>query len=148
MAYDAQRIIGTVGWTMQSRSFDGVKLSFKQGYFSLDLDYFKVAEKESTAHTKDKDLVIAWANFKASSWLNSSFLFVNQRELRTVGAHFKGGEDKLSYINEYYYQMGKNEKDQDVKAYLVAISLAYKFNSNFSARGFFDSVSGDKDQND
>ena len=44
--------------------------------------------------------------------------------------------------------MGKNEKDQDVKAYLVAISLAYKFNSNFSARGFFDSVSGDKDQND
>ncbi len=43
-AFGAERLIGPVGWTQQSRSFDGVRLSAHGGFGTVDVIGFRLAE--------------------------------------------------------------------------------------------------------
>ncbi len=46
-AYGNQRVIGSLGWANQSRSYDGAKIMYKKGNFNVDVFAFQIDETAS-----------------------------------------------------------------------------------------------------
>ena len=176
LAYDNHRLIGTVGWKDQARSFDAIRAAYsgKEGAVQAHLFYAKTGEQdayEATTDAKgdlvtlsgsrqDTDLAGLWARYQGLSFLRPSLSAfydwvgpTNQNRV-TVGL-FVDGEpvQGLSYTGEFYYQAGRtgNESQRkDIAAFMGALALAYRAPlwSHPSVKLWFEYLSGDDDPGD
>jgi len=142
LAYDDQRIFGSVGWAHQSRSHDVALFKYKK-----DVQiHFGIAHHEND-NLKDnnydgpdayKDMQFIWFN---KTWDNSilSLLFLNNgvptmhddddqvtRFSQTIGGHFTTSILPVKLASNLYYQTGKHISGKDISALNVLLEASIR----------------------
>ena len=166
IAFENHRLIGTVGWLEQARSFDALRIMFKHGMWRVDTFYSKIGEDASTAtdaagnpiHPDDKDVLAGNIHIAPFKELEIGLVDVlnindvNGQKRYTVGGIISGKTSfGLSYSAEGYYQGGGADGDVDYSAYMFAVNPKFTVKS-LSTKPFiaarFEMISGDSDPND
>ena len=159
IAFDDHRIIGTVNWTMQGRSFDAARLFYKHKAFYGEAFYARVAEKQDGTGTTpaDRSLVGAYFKLKKYKFVKPSLLFVSEldwdnevtRHRHTLGGRVHGGIKGLTYSLAFYYQMGE-QGDDKFSSFLFASRVGYtlKVRTKPGIALWAELLSGDRDQTD
>ncbi len=145
------RLIGTVGWTEQARSFDGARATYSQGGLRLDGFFARVADDFSGANPSDVDLGAINVHYDLSELASLGAIAVvdaddaSGRKRITAGAILTGGVSGLSYSAEGYYQTGGADGGISFAAYLAALHLRYSLGGQFAPffEFFGEVVSGD-----
>ena len=150
VAYDDQRIFGSVGWAQQARSHDLALLKYKKNNFRFDLGLAFNQSKENLTGTNlttpktYKALQYVWLHKKMNHF-SASLLFLNNglqsnnglKYSQTLGTHLKTKKENLSVAANLYYQFGNDIFDNDLSAYLVGLEANYKVsNSTVLGVGF------------
>ena len=156
---DGQRLMGSVDWTQQGRSFDGLRLMFKSGIFGGNVFWSRQADGGN------HDLFVLNPAFSLGSVSLSVPLFLQTndfikrsergmgREARwtrfTGGAYVKG-EGDLAWRIESYLQAGQdnNLTEKDILAFMVGARIGYKVASALYPTLWLDFLSGDGDPAD
>lgn len=163
LAYDDDRILGTLDWHQAGRWHDAIKLGFdnKEHRIHLILAYnqmpksprqgtfydfggqpYKLMQTAHYLYNNDN-------NFTASVLLmNLGFQAGNTTEpsinnMQTVGTHLTYKANALDLTGSAYYQMGKTASGLDLSAYMTVLKAQYKFSQTFSAALGLDYLSGD-----
>ncbi len=167
LAYGDERLIGTVGWANVTRSFDGVQLRVPVGGWTVDgfgatlreFDATNAAGVDPRANEgrgRDQSLFGAWATDGphdlfailetrvAGSGLHDVFR-------RTVGGHATLPVSGLTFDATAAFQFGTevggDDIQRDISAWLVSGSVAHQFAGNLKPRLALqvDALSGDDD---
>ena len=156
LVYDGQRLVGSVGFLDQARSFDAAKGTFKFDSMKIEIFYSKLAEKHSSGeYEKDKDFSGIWVNSDKSQLFKPSFIFLLDTDYKakktryTTGMFLKGILSSINYKTEFYYQFG-DIGEKSIAAMLGSVELGYKMKiaSSPSLNFFIDYVSGDNNVDD
>ncbi len=159
MAFDDHRIIGTVNWTMQGRSFDAARLFTKHKAFYAEAFYSRVAEKQDGTGTTEADRSLVGAYFKLLKfkYVKPSVLLVSEldwdneitRHRHTIGARVHGELKGLTYSLAFYYQAGE-AGDTKFSSFLFASRVGYKLKvrTRPGIEIWADLLSGDRDKTD
>ncbi|MEE4260598.1 MAG: alginate export family protein [Bacteroidales bacterium] len=154
IAYDDQRMFGSVGWAQQARSHDAaiLKFTFNENH-NLDLGLALNAMKESLYEVK-----YANSNYKALQyvWYHGNFgkhglsiLFLNNgiaydgnvsdsiydekvSYSQTIGARYTLKTDKVGFDVAAYSQMGKNGKHNDLSAFYFTANINFQATKAFN----------------
>ncbi len=157
IAFLNHRIIGTVGWLEQARSFDAARLMYAcpEGKLAADLFYARVLDGTSAAAGKD---VIAFnAKYKLSPAFVPAILAVidldapTERTRFTVGTLLTGKLDfGLNWTVEGYFQGGSGANDMSISAFMAAVRLKYTIAHEMKPfiEVFAEMLSGDDDGTD
>ena len=151
IAFANQRLIGSVGWHNVGRSFDGsvLNLHTEQGTIGL-----------ITARTNESGIVDDSSDFHVSALLGDIKLVENIKiqpyiigemlsrqdfSRYTLGVYLAGKIGGLSHEIEGSYQMGTQQKDVDIAAFMFAFNLKYALKGSLKPSiGFgVDYLSGD-----
>ncbi len=165
------RLIGTVGWADQARSFDGLLLGYRRDGLLLQGFYAKLGEKD--VHVADpvsgktikgsqegSDLALLHAHYTRFPWLRPSLSVIydwigvqNQNRI-TLGTFIDGKvKHGISYSGEFYFQTGNQEvrgAKKTISAMLAALKVGYTLPVR-TAPGisfWFEYASGDDDPAD
>ncbi len=139
VAYDDQRIFGSVGWAQQARSHDLALLKYKKESFKFDLGLAFNQSKENLTGTNlttpktYKALQYAWLHKKWNNF-SGSLLFLNNglqslnglKYSQTIGTHLKTKKQNLSFAANLYYQFGSDVANNDLSAYLIGLETNYR----------------------
>lgn len=146
IAYDNDRIFGSLDWAMQARRHDAAIVQFREKSWSLDLGAAYNQEKPSNTHilyqiNNYKTFQYLWAN-KKWNHLNASVLFLNNgmerhymqggEELgmthftQTFGTHLIYNPSKFNLTAYGYLQTGADKNNRKVSAYNASIAGTYK----------------------
>ncbi|HHH31711.1 MAG TPA: hypothetical protein ENK57_25640 [Polyangiaceae bacterium] len=160
IAYENHRLIGTVAWLEQARSFDAFRISFDEGMLHADAFYAKVVEGAAASHQDagvdgDVDLLAGNLHVAAFDELDVALVGVletsHSRNLGTAGG-IVGGKTSVgfSYALEGYGQFGSARGDVTHRAYLLSGRLGQQIDVATTpyVRSFVDYVSGDSDPSD
>ncbi len=167
IAYDEDRIFGSLDWAMQARRHDAALLKFYDSATNTTL-HFGFAfnqDKEQLAGT----IYTVPNNYKTFQYLyfnrtfgkvKASFLFLNNGiqftkpnttpvEYTTVFSQtfgprltYKEAGKKLSWNAAFYYQMGKNNQNRSLSAYDFLAEVAIQITKSFSLTGGLEWLSG------
>jgi hypothetical protein len=156
IGYENHRLIGTVGWTEQARSFDGARARWDAASYYVDAFWARVADDFAGANAADVDLAALNVHADLGDWLSLGGLTVfdadsgTKRRRITIGAIATGGAGGLSYSAEGYYQFGSANGDVSYAAWLAAAHLRYGFGGRLApfVELFGEAVSGDDDPAD
>ncbi len=160
IAYDDQRIFGSVNWTQQGRSHDAMVMKWLMDANNrLDLGFALNANGESLARTaytmQYKALQYAWYHTDINKF-GVSLLFLNngieydagttEEDLKvdyshTIGSRLTYKAGKFISDASYYYQGGK-QNDTDVSASNFAVNLKYKITPEFLIGAGYEILSG------
>lgn len=155
VAYDDQRIFGSVGWAQQARSHDLALLKYKKDNFKLDVGLAFNQSKENLTGTNlttpktYKSMQYAWLHKKWNHF-SASFLLLNNglqsangiKYSQTIGTHLKSKKNRFNYTANLYYQFGNDVANNDLSAYLLGLEANYKA-TNKTAFGLgFELISG------
>ncbi|MBI2258588.1 MAG: alginate export family protein [Flavobacteriia bacterium] len=152
IAYDDERIFGSLDWAMQARRHDAALVRYKDSTWSVDAG-FAYNQNED----KSKFIQYSVANYKTFQYLwvnkvlgkgNYSFLFLNNGMsynkldtvtkitdsttiyTQTLGLRGEYSNDKFNFLGYFYYQMGKNGvtniKTSDLSAFNFCAEIGYK----------------------
>ena len=166
VAYDNQRIFGSVGWAQQARSHDMAILKYESDFKAhLGLAYHENGDRTNNFYDGPdayKALQFVWLNKKLND-LELSFLLLNNgkgyakdtntagemtkqgiRYSQTFGPTVKYKLGDLSLNGNFYLQTGKDANDTDISAYEFLVEGAYKITSNISVTGGYELLSGTK----
>lgn len=138
VAYGSERILGSVGWSMTSRSFDGFRLKTN---LLGSLDFFALTVKENQAATsvpawsaikhQGSDLYGAWLTHAHESVTLEGFLLYESDNSPTVplDRYTAGGSlawklEAATLTTEAAWQTG-SFKSMDIKAWMAALNLAF-----------------------
>jgi len=168
IAYDDQRMFGSVGWAQQGRSHDALLLKFGKTFkFDIGLAYNQDKEalfgNDYTVAGNYKAIQYAWFNKKWDA-VSLSLLFLNNglqyidsadssnneiRYSQTLGSHLKFNVTKgLNAAVNLYYQGGEDVAERSVSAFLAGIDFGYKASENWNlGLGFEVQSSNDYDGN-
>ncbi len=154
LAYDDQRILGSVNWAQQGRSHDVAVFKVKSNSFKMDfgLAFNQVGEPTFGTYY---DL----ANYKAFQyiWLHNDFdklgasiLLLNNGiqnpnkvvYSQTYGLRLTYKLDKLFFAVAYYGQGGKNGNNVDLSASYFAGEATYKLSKQVSFGLGYEQLSG------
>lgn len=139
VAYDDQRIFGSVGWAQQARSHDLALLKYKKENFKFDLGLAFNQSKENLTGTNlttpktYKAMQYMWLHKKWDHF-SGSLLFLNNglqslnglQYSQTIGTHLKTKKKNLSFAANLYYQFGNDVASNDISAYLIGLETNYK----------------------
>lgn len=155
-----QRLIGSVDWTQQGRSFDAARLWAKTGDLSMDLGAGVLASATAAPQAalgRDKDAALALlrAGWSPKDGPTVDLLYVLDadgwvEQLRhTAGIYAKGATGALSGRVEAYVQAGAIG-DTSISAYLAGVSGTWASESSVkpSVTLWYDLLSGDEDPTD
>jgi len=153
-AFGEERLVGSVGWTQQGRSFDGMRVDAGKGASRLSLIAYSLADASAAAHQADAELFGAYASFGDVGpggldvyWLldrNESDAATNES---TFGAQYAFTRNALSGRLEGSLQRGERV-GADVSAYMVGARLGATFNEGKAGVTlWYDYLSGDGDTN-
>jgi hypothetical protein len=164
ISIENHRLIGTVGFTEQARSFDGARLVYTQGQLRVDGFFARVADDYRSplladtdpSNPSDVDLGAVNVHYALSDWASLGGLAIldtddaSGRKRITAGLIATGGGSGISYSAEGYYQMGRADGDVSFAAYLAALHLRYSLGGRFAPffELFGEVVSGDDDTSD
>jgi len=147
IAYDDQRIFGSVGWADQARSHDAFVFNYMKGKTKADLGLafnFNMGASNYTA------LQYLWVNNDFGKF-NSSLLFLNNglendkgdiNYSQTIGTRSGYKSGKFAAFVNLYYQTGTNKNDMDINASLIGLDIKYKVSDSFSAGAGYERQSG------
>ena len=170
LAYDDDRILGTLDWNHSGRWHDVLKLGYENPNNKLHLilgynttaesyhnsQYFAGAQPYKRMHT-------LWYQYNDNNRFSASFMalnlgfetgtpssglseeFAKTSYMQTLGTNISYQLDAFNLFGTFYYQTGKNKAENDVSAYMWAIKGTYAVNSNLSVIGGLDYLSGQKD---
>ena len=167
IAYDEDRIFGSLDWAMQARRHDAALLKFYDSAssttihagFAFNQDKEQLTGTIYTVPNNYKTFQYLYFN-KSFGKIKTSFLFLNNGIQytkpnttpieytavfsQTFGPRltFKEPGKKLSLSAAVYYQTGKNNQDRSLSAYDVLGELAFQFTKSLSVTGGFEILSG------
>lgn len=155
LSYGPQRLIGSVDWSNIGRSFDGGLVQFSSEKVDIDLFTAKLNEKFNPADSLDNNLIGLYAdlkiveNYKIQPFLINENVMKEDGNRTTFGAYINGNIDNFSHEVEAAYQFGSLSNEIEISAYMLALNLNYKIESQLkpSIGGGIDFLSGD-DGND
>lgn len=162
IAYDDQRIFGSVNWAQQARSHDAALLVFQDSTFTGHLglafnqDRPQLVETRYTVPRNYKTIQFLWLRkewntFKASLLFLNNGVQVNYSNgdfetnfSQTIGGRLSWKQNKLSANLAAYYQGGTNPDtlDSDIKAHYLGADIGYSISENFSVGGGIEILSG------
>ncbi|MBK6963828.1 MAG: alginate export family protein [Bacteroidales bacterium] len=147
LVYDNKRLLGDRNWNQTGISYDAVVLKLLAGTTNIHAGAVWNTLLEPTSEnyyptSRIKSLNYLWANRKFNDHLTLSFLHISSgvTETDTTNAlnfrHTTGfyGEYKSGNFNVWgdaYYQYGKNQKGNQISAYLIDADAGYKL-GNFT----------------
>lgn len=167
IAYDEDRIFGSLDWLMQARRHDAAIIRFYDSAsntqvhagFAFNQDKEQLAGTIYTVPNNYKTFQYLYVN-RPFGKIKSSFLFLNNGvqiqkpnvipvEYTTVFTQtfgprlvYKESSNKLSGNVAFYYQTGTNNLNQSLSGYDLLAELAYDVNRNLSLTGGLEILSG------
>jgi len=136
IAYDDHRLVGTVNWSQQGRSFDAARLWWQCKLLRAEAFYARLREKDGDdAVEADQHFWGLWVKLRSYEWAKPSLLFLSEidwdegarRHRETVGGRVHGAFGGLVYDVAFYYQVGRDDTtDQDLRAFLFAGKVGYR----------------------
>ena len=161
LALDGQRLVGSVGWTEQARSFDGAVLGFARGSLEAKFFWFKLRDPEVQGVTTSTDFGGVWGRWRAHKALAASVYVLfdrdraSDRDRLTTGALLTGKPFAgFGYTLEGYLQAGSmdikrgtNTVKANIMAFMFAAEVGYTIPIAWTPRivAFADYASGDND---
>lgn len=149
IAYDDDRIFGSLDWAMQARRHDAMLLKYRGKEWSADLGLAYNQNAESNkfiqyTNPNYKCMQHLWINHKKKDY-NISALFLNTgytssrmnvttnkldtfiANMQTMGlrGEVKSGK-QLTFSGYAYYQYGKTQLNKDIGAYDLNLEIRYK----------------------
>jgi hypothetical protein len=174
IAYDEDRIFGSLDWAMQARRHDAAILKFYDSASNITLHMGAAFNQNSeqlsgTVYTVPNNYKTFQYLYFSKSFgkVMSSFLFLNNGiqfdeskmapafdSAKTIFSQtfgprfvFKDGSKKFSANAAFYFQTGKNNKDQSLSAYDFMAEAAYQFTNSFSLTAGIEVLSGTDELN-
>lgn len=155
IAFDGHRIVGTVNWTQQARSFDAVNASYRWENGGMNAVYAKLREGDVAGDREDVDLFMFHGSVNPTKALYASLLVVHDysdvmnSHRWTVGpyATFKAGG--FNCRAEGYGQFG-DVGTYDYSSFMGSVRAGYTFDAAWAPTldAWFDYLSGDDDPTD
>lgn len=170
LAYDDDRILGTLDWHQSGRWHDALKLGYEDTNNKLHLVLGYNNSSESIRNGQYfggaqpyKRMQTLWYQYNDKKNFNASFLLMNlgfesgtpstiindavgkTSYMQTLGTNLSYKIDALSLYGTFYYQTGKNKAEDNVAAYLWAVKGAYAINPKVSLSAGLDYLSGQND---
>ncbi len=157
IAWHGQRLIGSVLWAHQGRSFDAARLQLKKEKLGAEVFYAKLLERpvngdDSSGIKKDAHLVALRAGPRMGDSLNLDLLAINRIDqaaggfLTTAGAHGKGKSGNFAWEAEGYAQFGSGDAASYL-AWMAGLRAGLNIGKPYLGLGF-DYLSGDDDPAD
>lgn len=146
-----ERLVGSVGWTQQARSFDGARVRFNRDWGSVDFIGFKTAESLAEKVGTDAEFVGVYATVSSmeSGALDLYGFYQRVREQAdvdqaTLGARFAGSGGRIDYRAEASLQVGDRGGD-DVRAFMLGGRVGFGMGPANKGRItlWYDYLSGD-----
>lgn len=152
LAFAEQRLIGSVNWTQQGRSFDGIRLSTSVAGHKLDLFGMKLAENTASTQTDDANLVGAYSTVSTGEvgdldlyWLYNETSTAAGTKQSTLGGRWVNSFGAIDVRFEGSYQFGERD-GSDVSAYMFGGRLGTSIaEQKVGVTLLYDYLSGDPD---
>ena len=147
-----ERLIGSVDWTQQGQSFDGVRIGTTESWGTGNFIGFKITE-ETAGAADDLWLFGGHASISmASSGLDVFAFYERTRGTArgnqgTLGARWTATPSAVDVSVEGAYQLG-TRAGADVSAFMVGASAGVKLTDQLKATLWYDYLSGDADPAD
>jgi hypothetical protein len=148
IAYDDERIFGSVGWNQQGRSHDAFLLKYQDSTCTAHFGAAYNQNAESSIATSYsvpnsyKELYYLWLNKKVKSFSASVLALANglqspatvnsTRFSGTVGTHLEYKKDAIFVSGRFYYQTGVDGNKKDIQATMIGIDAAYTLKKKFT----------------
>ena len=170
LAYDDDRILGTLDWNQSGRWHDALKLGYEDSNNKLHLilAYNKTSEaflsnQYFAGAQPYKQMQTLWYKYKDNKNFDISFLLMNlgfesgsaggiidgalgeTTYMQTLGTNVAYKLNDFNLFGTFYYQTGKNTADDNIAAYMWALNGAYTINQNVSLSVGLDYLSGQDD---
>lgn len=155
-ALGGQRLIGSVGWAQQGRSFDGVRLDAAGERVKLSLIGYTLADASAPTHAQDMELFGAYATVARTGPGALDLYWLHERgdgsgtstRQSTLGARYVFTRDGLTGRFEGSAQTGRRA-GFDVAAFMFGGRLGGTFNDGkVDLTLWYDYLSGDDDPTD
>ena len=153
ITFNEHRLVGSVNWTSQARSFDALRMQLATDAFHADLSAVMMGEDSGGLVTEDYLTVFFKAGITPGETGAIDLVSVTDKQedlLReTVGLYAKGGTGILSGRVEGYAQLGSSGND-DIMAWMVAVqgTIAPEASIKPKITLWYDLLSGDDDAGD
>ena len=168
LVYDDQRIIGNNDWAMAAASHDVLRLGFdgEEHRAHLILAYNQNAEntyggsRYVNGAEPYKTMQTLWYHYQPKRVpLQVSLMAMNvgtqsqfddddgTKNQQLLGTYVKANPGKFNLEGSFYYQLGKNEFDVPIYAWMTAVRGGYQFDNRWSVYGGYDYLSGDEHYN-
>jgi hypothetical protein len=155
LALGEQRLVGSVNWTQQGRSFDGARYTTpsREG---LEVDFFAMKLREETAGTQDWDSSFLGAHGVVPVGERGSLdlyglLITDSREVNggefTFGGLWKGSAGPVDLRFEGSLQTGERA-GTSVSAFMFGARAGGRLSESVQATLWYDYLSGDDDPSD
>lgn len=164
IAYDEDRIFGSLDWAMQARRHDATVIRFKDSLTVLDMGFAFNQDKERSNSTiynlpgNYKTFQYVYAKRKFNK-VDLSFLFLNNGIQhinnqpggnivtstvfsQTIGPRFVYKEKDFSIAGNIYYQTGKDAVKKSINAFEASLEASYYFKKKFILTGGGEILSG------
>ena len=166
LAYDDDRILGTLDWNQSGRWHDVLKLGYENpnNKLHLILGYNTTAEtiqygQYFTGAQPYKRMQTLWYQYDTNEGFQASFIVLNlgfetgvavteigeTTYMQTLGTNLSYKIDALNLYGTFYYQTGKDKADDTIAAYMWAIKGSYTINPKVSLSAGLDYLSGQDD---
>ena len=163
LAYDDDRILGTLDWHQAGRWHDALKMGFdnNEHRIHLILAYNQMPKnpRQGTFYEFGgqpyKFMQTAHYLYNNGENFTASFLLMNLgfqagdntepsiNNMQTLGTNLTYKLNSLDLLGTFYHQMGKTASGLDLNAYMMALKGMYKFSQTFSSAIGLDYLSGD-----
>lgn len=167
LAYDDERILGTLEWHVAGRFHDALKVGYENGGHRLhgifafnqnDEKFFGGSYYDNSYTGLYKNMQTLWYNYSSSSPLSVSLLFMNTGQeagnaetkvsdtkyMQTMGTHLTYKSGQLGLKGSFYYQTGKDVQSRTVSSFMASAVADYSPTGNFSLNAGADYLSGSK----
>jgi hypothetical protein len=166
IAWHNHRLIGTVGWIEQARSFDAIRGIFTDDLVKTEAFFARIAEDDSATldpatglplHSKDRNVAATYVQLTPIPEVSPALVLISDTDEDLDGSYTVGGIVSgkttvgLSYSAEAYYQIGDPIGPADDRSAFMLGAMT-RMDIDVTAKPFvgivFDFVSGDNDQAD
>ncbi len=151
VTFGGERLVGTVNWTQQGQSFDGVRLDVRHGVVDAALVAYRIADESAPTASADIELYGAYGTLSevVPGSLDMYWLYDRTEGAVASGQHTLGARwlfqapGGLAGRLEGTFQTGSRGA-ADVSAFLVGARLGRAFSADrFGVTLWYDYVSGD-----
>lgn len=167
LSYDDERIIGANDWAMAANSHDVLKFGFEgfghkvHAIFGFNQNAENITGGTLYSGDSYKIMHTLWYHYDVPKMpLGVSLLFMNigmqgekrdaegekkpcNRYQQLVGGYLSYKQGKLSTEASYYHQLGRNEKNAKINAWMASIKAQYQITSQVGIVAGYDYLSGD-----